>query len=408
MPILLAAYLAEFATRALVLKLMEGKRVDPNAWAVLAGQVAGTIVTASSRQDSELTELGRKVDALDQKVDALGRKLDAIPAREFSQHMTAGCRHLQDLPASWRTKQDRRDLIRDARGEFVRASAIAGNMGDTQRQAAAEVAIAGCWLWVPSMQDFTNTLDKARLMVETELLFRPIGAFGALSSAYNDIVTACKAYRVPTALNAGSLIVPGNDSSPIPGARVAVTGVHGQRIRCAGIELMTYPDSRPTKFLGRMSQQVRESENTLGFLEWASQQLRENENTVKFIDQWAQQYRENEDMNSESLAPKLAELVDSMGKKLRENKSSSTRTPDVIPALVYNHRNEWISVGNSSDSVLIDIFEFPPDPPLGFHVAPGTYKRFGISFAGRSAIKGSNPPLTPTVGFLMPSRELSA
>ena len=132
--------------------------------------------------------------------------------------MTAGCRHLQDLPASWRTNQDRRDLIRDARGEFVRASAIAGNMGDTQRQAAAEVAIAGCWLWVPSMQDFTNTLDKARLMVETELLFRPIGAFSVLSSAYNDIVTACKAYRVPAALNAGSLIVPGNDSSPIPGA----------------------------------------------------------------------------------------------------------------------------------------------------------------------------------------------
>ena len=95
---------------------------------------------------------------------------------------------------------------------------------------------------------------------------------------------------------------------------------------------MTYPDSRPTKFLGRMSQQVRESENTLGFLDWASQQLRENENTVKFIDQWAQQYRENEDMNSESLAPKLAELVDSMGKKLREkNKSSSTRTPGCYP-----------------------------------------------------------------------------
>jgi hypothetical protein len=42
---------------------------------------------------------------------------------------------------------------------------------------------------------------------------------------------------------------------------------------------MTYPD-RPAKLLGRVSQQVRESENTLGFLDWASQQVRENENAA--------------------------------------------------------------------------------------------------------------------------------
>lgn len=407
MPIFIAATLLDFATRALVLKLMEGKRVDPSAWAGLSGQFVSALVTAAYRQDSELKELDRKVDVLGQKIDVLGRKLDAIPAREFSEHMVAGCRQLRDLPVSRRTKQDRRDLIRDARSEFVRASAIAENMGDIQRQAVAEVAIAGCWLWVPSIQDFTDTLDKARVMVETELLFRGTGAFGALSSSYRDVVAACKAYKVPAVLNAGSLIVSGNEFSPIPEARVAVRGVHGQRTWCAGVELMTYPD-RPAKLLGRVSQQVRESENTLGFLDWASQQLRENENAAKFIDQLTQQNRENESAKSQSIVPELARLVDSMRQKLGEKKSISPPASDVVPALVYNNRNEWISVGNSYDSVYMEIFAYPPAQPLEFHVAPGTCKRFGLRLTDRPAIKGSDPPLTPTVGFLMSSRELTA
>jgi hypothetical protein len=283
--------------------------------------------------------------------------------------MAAGCRHLRDLPKSWRSKRDRRDLIRDARSEFVRASAVAGQMGDIQRQATAEVAIAGCWLWVPSMPDVTNTMDEARLLVEKDLLFRTTGAFSALSSSYRDIVALCNAYKVPATLNAGSLIVPSNESPPIPGARVAVRVVHSQPIWCAGIELMTYPDRASSDLLGHVRKRIRED-------------------------------------NYATPGTSALKGVRDHVRQVRAKNSSAPLGPDPVPAIVHNHLARWISVASSSDAVFMDILERSPSPPLGYHVAPGTHKELSVTFSDRSAITGREVPTTPTVGFLMPSRDL--
>jgi hypothetical protein len=368
MPIELAAALAGIATRTLVIKLLDGNRPDPNAWAGIAGQIVETIVGATSRQASELDELGGKVDALGGKVDALGWKVDALPAREFGQHMTAGCRHLRDLSVSRRTRRDRRDLIRDARGEFVRASAVAAQMRDIQRQATAEVAIAGCWLWVPSIPDVTNTLDNARILVEKELLFGAVGAFSGLSSSYRDIVTLCKSYRVPATLNAGPLIVPSNESSPIPGARVAVRILHSEPIWCAGIELMTYPELRPVKLNEHVRRRLRENNYATP-----------GTSTFKGVLDHVQQHR---------------------------NMSPAPLAQDLIPAVVHNYLDRWISVSSDSNSVIIYILEQPPNPTLGYHVAPRAHQQFRLTFADSPAITRWDIPATPAVGFLMPSRDL--
>jgi len=369
MPIELAAALAGIATRAVVIKLLDGNRADPNAWAGIAGQIVETIVGATSRQASELNEISGKVDAIGQEIDAISRKVDALPAREFSQHMAAGCRQLRDLQVSSRSKRDRRDLIRDARSEFVRAAAVAGQMGDIQRQAAAEVAIAGCWLWVPSIPDVTKTMDEARLLVETDLLFRTGGAFCALSSSYRDTVDLCKAYRVPATLNAGSLIVPSNESPPIPGARVAVRIVHSQLIWCAGIELMTYPDRAPSDLLGHVLKRLRENDYATP-----------GASTVTGVRDHVRQ--------------------------LRAKNSPAPLGPDPVPAIVHNRSDRWIEVANSSDTVLMEILDRSPSPALGYHVAPGTHKEFHLDFFGRSAITTRDIPATPTVGFLMPAGNL--
>jgi cold shock CspA family protein len=98
--------------------------------------------------------------------------LEGQSARDFDTRMIAGQRFLRDLPAAWRTDNDRRALIQDARGAFVDAVAIARNMGDWQRVAQAEVAIAGCWFWVPSIEDVRLTLGYARHVLEQAVVLR--------------------------------------------------------------------------------------------------------------------------------------------------------------------------------------------------------------------------------------------
>lgn len=76
------------------------------------------------------------------------RQLAAVPDREYRQHIAAGRRFLQDLPVDWRTKKERARIIRDARVEFVRASAIASELGDVRKAVVlrwrSRVAGFGC------------------------------------------------------------------------------------------------------------------------------------------------------------------------------------------------------------------------------------------------------------------------
>jgi hypothetical protein len=152
MAIDLAITLAAIAARAVVAQLVRGDDLGRDGWAGVAGDVAGALVTSSGRWDRG-PQPGLPV---------LSRKLDDVPAREFDEHMAAGRRHARDLADEWRTDRDRLGMIRDARHEFVRAFGIAEHMSDPYRQAVAEVAIAGCWLWVPSLPDVRKALDAAQ------------------------------------------------------------------------------------------------------------------------------------------------------------------------------------------------------------------------------------------------------
>jgi hypothetical protein len=140
----LAKALGSIAGQAIVTQFVQGAPFDRKDWANVAGQITKAVLDASSAQESAFQELGKQIDHI-------GRKIDRIPLREYDEHMAAGRRYLREVTPQWRTAVDRRDMIRDARGEFVRAGAIAEVGNDLFRQVAAELAIAACWLWVPSL-----------------------------------------------------------------------------------------------------------------------------------------------------------------------------------------------------------------------------------------------------------------
>lgn len=211
-----AVALSAIAAKAIVVELVRGGTFDRSGWADVAGQVAETLIATSARQESGIRQLGQKIDD-----SAL---------REFDQHMAAGRRHLRDLPVEWRTARDRRDLIRDARGEFVRAVAIAEHRKDLLRQVTAEVAIAGCWLWVPSVEDVRSTVAVARRLLENELLF---GTKQVLS-AYADVVELSRSYGEQPA-HTGKPIVPRFGLAPV--ARIGVYARENRWVGCAGAEV---------------------------------------------------------------------------------------------------------------------------------------------------------------------------
>lgn len=136
MAIELAVVLGAIAARTLVSEIIRGATMPRDDWADVAADVVGALITTSYRQESGLQQLNQGLGKISQQIDD-------TPVREFDQHMVAGRRFLRDLPVAWRTAEDRRDLIRDARAEFVRAAAIAELRKDLSRQALAEVAIAG-------------------------------------------------------------------------------------------------------------------------------------------------------------------------------------------------------------------------------------------------------------------------
>lgn len=104
-------------------------------------------------------------------------------------------------------------------------------MKDLQREALAEVAIAGCWLWVPSLEDVKNTIGRTREILEHEVLFGQ----STPTAAYADVLALAKSYgersrrtAMPVAPKWGLASV---------GARLAVFAVTGQWVEAAGVEL---------------------------------------------------------------------------------------------------------------------------------------------------------------------------
>lgn len=117
----------------------------------------------------------------------------------------------------------------------MRAFGIAEQMRDPRRQAMADVAIAGCWLWVPSLPDVLKTMTAARMTLKHEILH------GATlpTASYADVVKLCRSYgeRPPHA---------GTPIQPSRGARLAVQTKNNRWVECAGIELFLHGTPPPT------------------------------------------------------------------------------------------------------------------------------------------------------------------
>jgi hypothetical protein len=252
MAVELAVALAAIATKTIVAQLIQGAPPSQGGWADVAGQVAETLVNSAARQESGIQRLGQQIGQLSRQVDQVSRQVNEIPIREFGQHMAAGCRYIRDLPPAWRTDQDRRDLIHDARQEFVTAGSIAKQSNDLRRQALAEVAIAGCWLWVPSIGDVRNAAGLARQLLQAEILYgaysppdefasvRGLPSAGAAPPVddYIDVVKFCKAYGERSAYAAIPL-------RSWPGERLAVSAATDRWVECADIWVQVTREQSP-------------------------------------------------------------------------------------------------------------------------------------------------------------------
>ncbi|MGK3208593.1 hypothetical protein [Amycolatopsis sp. MEPSY49] len=156
----LAVALLALTTSTAVRALVQGNSPSQQDLAGFTAEVAAELINHAGQ--SKAVDYGPALVRIE-------RQLAAIPDREYNQHIAAGRRFLQDLPVSWRKARERAEIIRDARAEFVRASAIASESGAVHKLVVAEVAIAGCWLWVPSLPDVQRTLNTARQKLEAEL-----------------------------------------------------------------------------------------------------------------------------------------------------------------------------------------------------------------------------------------------
>jgi len=227
----LAVALGAIATKALVSDFIRGTHVTRDTWAQVATEVVDIMTANYSQQASSQRQLGQRIDQLSGQIQQIGGQIEAMPVGEFDHYMEAGRRYMLDLPVRWRTDTDRRELIRGARHEFVNAVASARLMKDAQREALAEVAIAGCWLWVPSLEDVKNTIGRAREILEHEVLFGQ----STPTAAYADVLALAKSYGERSRRTAMP-VVPKWGLANV-GARLAVSAVTGQWVECAGVEL---------------------------------------------------------------------------------------------------------------------------------------------------------------------------
>ncbi|WP_026412162.1 hypothetical protein [Actinomadura oligospora] len=227
----LAVALTAIGVKAVVTDWIRGGAWSRADWALVATQVVDAVVAAPARSDLALQRVERGVQRVERRLDVLGRKIDALPARDqarrFDVHMAAGRRYMRDLPDEWRDDPDRYRLVEHAQHEFVRAFAIAETLGDPSLQALAEVAIAGSWLWVPSLQDVQKAVGAARSVLEQELLF---GATRPLDD-YANVIRLCKVYGE----RPKNTRVPG---PPTPGARLAVQAKYNRWVGCGDLEVL--------------------------------------------------------------------------------------------------------------------------------------------------------------------------
>jgi hypothetical protein len=126
---------AEFvllAGKTALAKLIAGKQPSRSDLASVSTQVADILLAHTSAHESALARVEQR--------------LAEQPLREYNKHLAAGHRHLRDLPREWRSPEDKRDIIRDARREFVSAAAVAHEARDPVGFANSSAALASVGL----------------------------------------------------------------------------------------------------------------------------------------------------------------------------------------------------------------------------------------------------------------------
>lgn len=387
----LAVALTVIATRAIVADLIKGSGMSNDAWAAVGSDIAGAVMTSALRPDGG-AQLAKKVDLLSRQIKQVGQQVEDLPVREFDIRMAAGRRHMRDLPAHWRTRQDRRQLIHDARNEFVSAVALAETMGDVRRQALAEVAIAACWLWVPSLRDVKNTAGHVRRALENELLF---GSTWPVEE-YADIVKLCRAYgEQPKAT--GTPIVPSPSRAPTPGARLAVHAKRAKWVECAGIRLRLEDLPVESNKVAKPATGAKPVIAPMGYLSDTA--------IKKFRDQGV------------TFAPAtwLTGTPTAAG--------VSVPSDEHVTVTVHNTRAEWVSVSATAHAIIIQLTK-NNTLPSGNRVKPGAkvrltltrprptstftpaHRTFFVASTSRPVVAQSKPlfPSDPTVGFVFPER----
>ena len=369
MPIDLAVMLAAIATKTLVAELIRGGSMSRESWADVGAQVVDAVVATSARPapdvrpapdarrvepvrpvldrlgqglsevDGRVRQLGHQVDRVSEEVRDVSRRVDRIQIREFDQHMAAGRRHLRDLPVEWRTAHERRALIRDARHEFVSAVASAELMRDPYRQALAETALAGCWLWVPSLPDVKHTIGHARQVLEQDVLY----GSGDPAGAYDDVLKLCRAYGERPEHCTAEL---GKWKSRVPEARIAVLAYADMWVQCAGVDL---------KVLAPQVLKRNYKNDTISYVEFLHQ---------------------------------LSQLI------------ASTR---MVSIKVRNTRAEWISVQPTEQAVIAEVASAAMPSSSDHPIAPGEKTTLTLTLPARVPTTLPAPTARlGTIGFMLP------
>ncbi|MFD9821412.1 hypothetical protein [Streptomyces violascens] len=401
MGIELAVALGVLAARTTVAQLIQGQAMDNAAWAGVASQVVDVLVSTSTRQESGLQQLGGMVTELNVKVDRLGEVVAGIPGREFEEYMAAGRRYVRDLPDVWRSDRDRRELIRDARREFVHAFAIAEHMKSPERQAVADVAIAGCWLWVPSMNDVKKTIGAARQILEKEMLYGTT----LPTKSYADVLYLCKRYGEQPAIAAKPIAPERPGRPPTAGARLAVRMDYGRPVVCAGVEVRVEElppvadgpprPARPSTpnpsapMPGRFARNPQPA--PLLPPRW----------TIPDRTQRPARFPRNRQTWSRDLdlgIPQAPPAPPPPRKRVRVH--------------VRNNRAEWIAISMTADAVIVQLPGAGNTLPTENRVKPRTAKTFDLT-RPRAALSSPTPaasrflvlpslPSLPTIGFVLP------
>ncbi|MGK8556132.1 hypothetical protein [Nocardia gipuzkoensis] len=219
--------LINLAATAVVKRLISGEDPSADERAGVATAVVSALLSPASQQNKG--------------INAIHDELRMMPIREYDKHMLTGRRFLQGLLTPQLSADDRRHLLWDAHREFADASSIAIQQQDFLRRVEAEVCVAGCWLWVPSLPRVKETLRET-----CDALTRSIhrGSGEAAVRAYRHVLPLCQKYGEVAADEA--LPMDPSAARPWPAALVVDTE-RGKWTRCLGIDMrivdVTYDSS---------------------------------------------------------------------------------------------------------------------------------------------------------------------